>query len=81
MQDTKRLDPIAVGIKRIIAQKGLVQKKVAFRAGLTEQQLSDMLNDRKIIRAVDLFDLADALGVEVQELYDAGLEGREEEVV
>ena len=72
MQSSRKLDPIAVGIKRIISDKGLVQKGVANRAGLTEQQFSDMLNDRKIIRAIDLFGIADALGVEIAEIYEAG---------
>lgn len=75
MSSSKTLDPIAEGIKHIIAEKGLIQKKVAFRSGFTEQQLSDMLNNRKIIKAIDLFSLADALGVTAQEIYNAG-EGR-----
>lgn len=43
----KTLDPIAVGIKNTIAARGLAQKAVAKRAGFTEQQFSDMLNNRK----------------------------------
>lgn len=45
--DKKTLDPVALGIKKAIAARGLVQKAVAKRAGFTEQQFSDMLNDRK----------------------------------
>ena len=39
-------DPVAAGIKRIIVEKGLIQKTVAIRSGFTEQQFSDMMNDR-----------------------------------
>ncbi len=63
---------IAVGIRAIIADKGLVQKAVAQRAGFTEQQFSDMLNKRKIIRVEYIPAIAKALGVSVGELYAAG---------
>lgn len=65
-------DPIVAGIKSLIAEKGMVQKIVAQRAGYTPQQFSDMLNDRRIIRAIDLIPISGALGVSVQEIYDAG---------
>lgn len=68
MQSTKSLDPVAVGIRKKIAEKGLVQKSVANRAGFSEQQFSDMLNDRKIIRACDLFRISEALGVDLVDL-------------
>lgn len=68
----RTLDPVAVGIKKTIVAHGLVQKTVAKRAGFTEQQFSDMLNDRRIIKACDMMAIADAIGVEVAELYEAG---------
>lgn len=68
MRETQTLDPVAIGIRKKIAEKGLLQKSVANRAGFTEQQFSDMLNDRKIIRACDLFRISEALGVEVADL-------------
>ena len=70
MQPAKNLDPIVIGIRKIITEKGLLQKSVAARAGYTEQQLSDMLNNRKIIKACDLLQLSEALGVEVSDLLD-----------
>jgi transcriptional regulator with XRE-family HTH domain len=79
MGSTKSLDPIALSIRRIIKRKGLVQGFVAKKAGFTIQQFSDMLNDRRIIRAVDLLQIADALGVQVQEIYDAGIGDEEQE--
>ena len=63
---------VALGIKAIIAEKGLVQKAVAMRAGFTEQQLCDMLNNRKIIRAEYLPAISKALGVEIPEIYKCG---------
>lgn len=33
---------------------------------------SDMLNDRKVIKAVDVLPISKALGVSVQDIYDAG---------
>lgn len=68
------VDPIAVGIKKIILDKGLVQRSVAKRAGFSEQQLSDMVNSRKIIKASDLMPLSKALGVEISEIYAAGMQ-------
>ena len=66
-------DPVAAGIKRSIVEKGLIQKTVAIRSGFTEQQFSDMMNDRRIIKACDLIPISLALGVKIPEIYDAGI--------
>lgn len=68
MASVEPLDPVAIGIRKKIAEKGLRQKAVASLAGFTEQQFSDMLNGRKIIKAYDLFRIAEALGVEAADL-------------
>lgn len=65
-------DPIAMGIRNLINERGMIQRVVAERAGYTSQQFSDMLNDRKIIKAIDIVPISKALGVSVQEVYDAG---------
>lgn len=62
--------PVPENIKRMIQRKGLIQKAVAERAGFTEQQFSDMLNDRRIIRACDLFRISMALGIEIADLLE-----------
>lgn len=72
-------DPIAIGIKLLIIQRGMIQRVVAERAGYTSQQFSDMLNDRKTIKAVDIVPISKALGVTIQEVYDAGLANLTEE--
>ena len=55
---------------RIIEEKGLVKKGVAKRAGITAQNLSDILNGRKVIRADMIPALAKAVDVTIPELFD-----------
>lgn len=54
---------LAARIRERIAERGMKQAAVAERAGFTEQQFSDMLNGRKIIRAEYLPRIAEALGI------------------
>lgn len=63
---------VALGIKRSIEARGLQQKFVAARAGFTDQQFSDMVNGRKVIRADYVLPIAEAIGVGVSDIYDAG---------
>lgn len=60
---------VAIGIKQSMIKKGLFQKAVAERSGFTEQQFSDMLNGRKVIRAEYLPQIATAIGVDVGDLF------------
>lgn len=64
--------PFANGFRVIVARKGLKMNFVADQAGLTKQELSDMLNGRKIIKACDIPRMAKALGVGSDEVYAAG---------
>lgn len=63
---------VAVGIENIIKEKGFIQAAIAAKSGFSEQQFSDMLNGRKVIRADFMVPIAKAMGVSVQEIYDAG---------
>lgn len=63
---------VAKGIESIIRDKGYLQGVIAARAGFSVQQFSDMINGRKIIRADYLVPIAKAMGVSVQEIYEAG---------
>ena len=56
-------------IKRIISDKGMKHCVVARRAGFSKQEFSNMLNGRKLLRAEYVAAIADALGVDVNELY------------
>ncbi len=65
-------DPVAAGIMLLLSQSGMKQKHVAIKAGYTQQQFNDMLHERKTIKATDVIPIAKALGVTVQDIYDAG---------
>lgn len=67
--------PLSKGIRKIIAQKGLKNLYVAEKAGFTPQELSDMINGRKLIKACDVPRLATALGVEAGDIYSEGTRG------
>lgn len=73
-------NPIALGVRAIIAQKGLKQVYVAEKAGYTTQELNDMLNGRRLIKACDIPELARALRVKTDDIYEAGMKevGRDE---
>lgn len=67
-------EPAAKNIARIIKDKGLKQTYVAFKAGYTTQELSDMLNGRKLIKVCDIPRIAKVLGVKSDDIYEAGRE-------
>ena len=58
-------------IKAIRKQKGLTQKQLAQKLNVTQSAISDFESDRTNIRMSTLRKIADALDVNVIELYDA----------
>ena len=62
-------EPLSNELKQIIARKGLKNLYVAEYAGYTAQELSDMLNGRRLIKACDIPKIAKALGVEINYLF------------
>ena len=56
-------------IIRIINDRGLKQCAIAKKSGFSKQQFNSMLNGRKIIKPCDAIAIADALGVEMNDLY------------
>ena len=56
-------------IRAIIKQKGLKNKAVAEKAGYTEQEFSNMLNERKIVNSDDVLRVATALDVTPNDLF------------
>lgn len=58
-----------LNVENIIRKKGFKKCMVAQKAGLTPNMFSAMLNNRKIITAEHIPNIANALGVPVGELY------------
>ena len=65
--------PFSDGLKAIIAELGVKQIYVAEKAGYKEQDLSDMIRGRRIIKACDLAKLAHAMNVTIDDIYSAGI--------
>ncbi|MGC4018910.1 MAG: helix-turn-helix transcriptional regulator [Muricomes sp.] len=72
MTITEMNSPFSEGLSEVIKEKGLRQVYVAERAGYTPQELSDMLNGRRLIKACDIPRLTQALGVTSDDIYAAG---------
>lgn len=70
--------PAANNISRLIEEKGLKQIYVAEKAGYKAQELNDMLNGRRLIKACDIPRLALALNVEINEIYSVGKESEKD---
>ena len=68
--------PFADGLANVIRAKGLRNMYVAEKAGYKPQELSDMLNGRKLIKACDILKLSIVLGVTANDIYAAGKEVR-----
>lgn len=60
---------VAKNAKTIIKNRGLKQTVIATKAGLSVQMLNDMLNGRRIMKAVDIQAIANALQISVNELF------------
>lgn len=61
--------PVAQNVTNIIKAKGLKKKAVAEKAGYSEQEFSDMLNGRKLIKVADVVRIRDALEVDSSILF------------
>ncbi len=72
MNITEMNYPFADGIVNLIRNKGLKQIYVAEKTGIGKQELSDMLNGRRLIKACDIPKIAVALGVTADDIYRAG---------
>ena len=56
-------------ISQIIERSGMKQCVVASRIGVTPQMLNDMLNGRRLIKPVDIANIAKALNVTPNDLF------------
>lgn len=57
------------GVAREITARGLKQAFIAKKAGLTEQQLSDIINKRRRMDANEMFSICLALDVTPNDLF------------
>ena len=63
---------VAIRMKEVIREKGLRQASVATKAGFTSQELNDMLNGRRIMRAADIVSLINVVkdfGIDANYLF------------
>jgi len=63
---------VADRVKEVIREKGFKQTVLAKRAGFTPQEFSDMLNGRRLMRAVDIAAIINVLkdiGVDANYLF------------
>ena len=78
MQDAT-YDDVVNNVKLIMNEKGMKQKVVAERAGFSDAEFSNMLNERrKLIRIEHIPKIANALGVEPNELYGITAAGQQD---
>ncbi len=63
------MDLVTKNVKQIISEKGLLQKRVAQKAGIEEKAFSNMLNGRKKICDTDVLNIAFALNVTPNDLF------------
>ena len=66
-----RYDDVINNIKLIIEQKGM--KQVAERAGFTQPEFSNIMRGRKLLRVEHLAKVSNALGVEINDLYQTAV--------
>lgn len=77
---------VANRVREIIKEKGLKQTALAEKAGFSAQEFSDMLNGRRLMRAVDIASIINALSgvgvdanylfmIEPVEIYEVGQKG------
>lgn len=79
MAEHSGYDALIDNIKKLISKKGMKQCVVTERAGFTPQEFSNILNDRrKLLRVEFLPPIAQALEVDMNELY--GVEDKKEAV-
>ena len=63
---------VAIRMKEVIREKGLRRASVATKAGFTSQELNDMLNGRRIMRAADIASLINVVkdfGIDANYLF------------
>ena len=62
-------EPLATKIRKTLEQRGFSQTAIAKKAGYSGQDLSYMLNGRKIIKVCDIIRIARAMQIPPEELF------------
>lgn len=62
-------EPFAANIEKLIHNKGLKKKAIAEKMGVGPNRISEYLNGRRIIKAVDIALFSSALGVTPNDLF------------
>ena len=70
IEEEREVTPLKLRLREIRDARGLSQKALARRAGMSQSYLAEIETGRKGIRAARLADLADALDVRISELVD-----------
>lgn len=60
---------VAENAKRIIKERGLKQNAVAIKAGYNPKTFNNLVNGKKTMREVDIFNIAKALEVAPNDLF------------
>jgi transcriptional regulator with XRE-family HTH domain len=63
-------EKVIEAVKKVIHDKGMKQCVVAERAGFSESEFSNMLNGRKLLRIEHIPRIANALGIEPNDLFE-----------
>lgn len=81
MLDIKKSNSVVANqLKKIFSGKGIKQSTIAANSGFTAQELSDMLNGRRLIRVVDIEAILNTLQkyqVDANELFGIAKEKKE----
>lgn len=65
-----RYEDVVSAVRQVIHDKGMKQCVVAERAGFSESEFSNMLNGRKLLRIEHIPGIANALGIEPNDLFE-----------
>lgn len=64
--------PFSNGLKKILLEKGIKNVFLAEKAGLSQQELSDVLNGRRLVKAYEIFIISEILGEKVDDIFKMG---------
>lgn len=69
MKNENKNSPCSENLRRIIQERGIKQGFIAEKAGLSKNQISEILRNRRTIRPYELVAISNVLGIQIQELF------------